>query len=245
MNRSGRAAPVPAAVFLDESGRRKRWVRVACRLVLVGFAGYLAVLVAALIRDPHLAAVASPSRRSSAGLAELFGGATAGHPAAAGAADGSASPMASLLVPDYAAAAAAGAASRPALPPSPPPSARPPSVHPGRTAPDPTGQSDVITVTTVLSTADWPLPPPPPRPTRGVVEPAQIQYGQAVPSAGTTTPTTTPPAPATQPSPPTTSTTTTAPEPAGSTTAGRGPGGQGPPGLLRKAAAAPAPAPGF
>src|SRR5437763_3997752 len=161
MNRSGRAASVPAAVFLDESGRRKRWVQVACRLVLVGFAGYLAILLAALIRDPHLAAVAARPRRSSARLAELLGGATATAGHAAGAADGSAYPTMSLLVPDYAAAAAAGAASRPAAPPSAAPVHRPSSANPGITAPDPTSQGAIVT--TVLRTADWPLPPPPPR----------------------------------------------------------------------------------
>ena len=44
----------PVSVFLDPTGRRKRWSRLLFRLTMAGVAAYVGLLAASLIGDPHL-----------------------------------------------------------------------------------------------------------------------------------------------------------------------------------------------
>jgi hypothetical protein len=52
----------PAApVFVDDTGRRRTLTRRAVRILVIGFAGYLGLLVAGFARDPHLGALGLPT----------------------------------------------------------------------------------------------------------------------------------------------------------------------------------------
>ena len=54
-------SPAAPPVFVDDSGRRRAITRRAVRVLLAGFAGYLALLVAGFAHDPHLGAIGLPT----------------------------------------------------------------------------------------------------------------------------------------------------------------------------------------
>src|SRR5438093_2689307 len=107
----------PASVFLDPTGRRKRWSRLLFRLTMAGFAAYVGLLAASLIGDPRL--VGLVPRSSSADIGKRLGYRPPAWPAAAARSDDR-STSAAVAVPDYAAAlggiTVAAAPSRPGSP---------------------------------------------------------------------------------------------------------------------------------
>ena len=234
MKGTPRPGPVPpASVFLDPTGRRKRWSRLLFRLTMAGFAAYVGLLAASLIGNPRLDRVVP---RSSAGIGRRFVYRPPTGPAGvAGPDDRSTSPA--VAVPDYAAALEGIAVPSAAL--SRPTPVSPATSKPGAVDDAPAGavRPETVMVTTMLRSSDWPLAAPSPGERPAPTAPTTSPTTAPRPSTGPTA--TTPATDAPGGSPPPTTTTTTAPAPAPTTGDGRGPAGQGPPGLLRKTASQP------
>jgi len=240
MNRTMQSGSVPpASVFLDPSGRRRQWSRLLFRFIVAGFAAYVALLAASLIRDPRLAAVAPQPLSGGFGRRFIYSPPTI--PSGAARSD-DASAVAPATVPDYAAALAGITApgagpSQPLGPASAAPKANdakdandaaPRSVHPGPVA-----------VMTTLRSSDWPVSTGSSPSTTAPSAGSTASPAPAGSSAPPPTTTTTLDSNGSPPPPTTTTTATTAPPPPTATTDGRGPDGQGPPGLVRRTASQP------